>query len=102
MPRILPPVPPHFCCVFHLSRALETWDTQQKCGGTGGRMRGMRVHLGCDHAGYELVQHLVGHLSAAGHDVSDHGPTAYDEQDDYPPYCIRAAQAVVDDPGSLG
>jgi ribose 5-phosphate isomerase B len=65
-------------------------------------MRGMRVHLGCDHAGYELVQHLVGHLTTAGHDVVDHGPVAYDADDDYPPYCMRAAHAVVDDPGSLG
>lgn len=62
----------------------------------------MRVHLGCDHAGYELVQHLAGHLSAAGHEVVDHGPTAFDAADDYPPFCMRAAQAVVDDPRSLG
>ncbi|HZI98253.1 MAG TPA: ribose-5-phosphate isomerase [Actinomycetales bacterium] len=62
----------------------------------------MRVHLGCDHAGYELLQHLARHLRAGGHEVVDHGPAAYDERDDYPPYCLRAAQAVVDDPGSLG
>ena len=65
-------------------------------------MCAVRVHLGCDHAGYELVQHLVGHLTAAGHDVVDHGPAAYDAEDDYPPFCLRAARAVVDDPGSLG
>jgi ribose 5-phosphate isomerase B len=62
----------------------------------------MRVHLGCDHAGYELVRHLAAHLSAAGHEVVDHGPGGYDPDDDYPPFCLRAAQAVVDDPGSLG
>ena len=62
----------------------------------------MRVHLGCDHAGYELVQHLVHHLGAAGHEVVDHGPDRYDEQDDYPPFCLAAAAAVVADPGSLG
>ncbi|WP_427895944.1 ribose-5-phosphate isomerase [Kribbella sp. GL6] len=62
----------------------------------------MRVHIGCDHAGFELKNHLVQHLTAAGHDVVDHGPAAYDAVDDYPPYCLRAGQAVVADPGSLG
>ncbi len=62
----------------------------------------MRVHLGCDHAGFELVAHLVAHLGTAGHEVVDHGPPTYDPEDDYPPFCLRAAQAVVDDTGSLG
>ena len=62
----------------------------------------MRVHIGSDHAGFELRNHLVQHLTAAGHDVVDHGPVVYDAVDDYPPYCLRTAQAVVDDPGSLG
>ncbi|NUR95924.1 MAG: ribose-5-phosphate isomerase [Kribbellaceae bacterium] len=62
----------------------------------------MRVHIGSDHAGFELKNHLVQHLTAAGHDVTDHGPAVYDAVDDYPPYCLRTGQAVVDDPGSLG
>jgi ribose 5-phosphate isomerase B len=62
----------------------------------------MRVHIGSDHAGFELKNHLVQHLSAAGHDVVDHGPAVYDAVDDYPPYCLRTGQAVVDEPGSLG
>ena len=62
----------------------------------------MRVHLGCDHAGFELKEHLVGVLAPAGHEVVDHGPKAYHSQDDYPPYCLRAALATVQDPGSLG
>jgi ribose 5-phosphate isomerase B len=62
----------------------------------------VRVHLGCDHAGYELVQHLAGFLSAAGHDVVDHGPDRFDPGDDYPPFCLRTGEAVVADPGSLG
>jgi ribose 5-phosphate isomerase B len=65
-------------------------------------MCGVRVHLGCDHAGYELAQHLAGHLKAAGHEVVDHGPAQYDALDDYPPFCLRTARAVVDDRGSLG
>ncbi len=65
-------------------------------------MCGVRVHLGCDHAGYELAQHLVEHLKAAGHEVVDHGPAQYDALDDYPPFCLRTAHAVVDDRGSFG
>ena len=62
----------------------------------------MRVHLGSAHAGFELKQHLAVHLTAAGYDVVDHGAPAYDPDDDYPPYCLRTAAAVVAEPGSLG
>jgi ribose 5-phosphate isomerase B len=62
----------------------------------------MRVHLGSDHAGLELKTHLSQYLSEQGYEVVDHGPAEYDAEDDYPPYCIAAAQGVVSDPGSLG
>ena len=62
----------------------------------------MRVHLGSDHAGFELKAHLIAHLASLGHEPIDAGPSTYDAGDDYPPYCIAAAQAVLDDPGSLG
>ncbi len=62
----------------------------------------MRVHLGSDHAGYDVKQHLVTHLAGRGFEVVDHGPWALDPQDDYPPFCLRAALAVTEDPGSLG
>jgi ribose 5-phosphate isomerase B len=62
----------------------------------------MHVHLAADHAGFELKQYLVQHLTAAGHEVVDHGAYEYDALDDYPPFCFAAAQAVVADPGSLG
>jgi ribose 5-phosphate isomerase B len=57
----------------------------------------MRIHLGTDHAGLDFSRHLREHLTEAGHDVVDHGPTEYDPQDDYPSYCINAALAVVRD-----
>lgn len=62
----------------------------------------MRIHVGTDHAGFELKEAVVGHLRAAGHDVVDHGALRYDPEDDYPAYCIAAAEAVVADPGTLG
>jgi ribose 5-phosphate isomerase B len=57
----------------------------------------MRVHLGSDHAGFELKAHLVQWLREHGHEPVDHGPVAYDPEDDYPVYCLRAAAAVVAD-----
>jgi ribose 5-phosphate isomerase B len=62
----------------------------------------VRVYLGSDHAGFELKAQLVDRLTAAGHEVVDVGPAAFDAEDDYPPYCIEAARRVVADAGSLG
>jgi ribose 5-phosphate isomerase B len=57
----------------------------------------MRIHLGTDHAGLEFAKTLASHLTEAGHEVVDHGPTEYDALDDYPSFCINAAHAVVVD-----
>ena len=65
-------------------------------------MTPMRVHLGSDHAGLELNEHLLGWLRDNGYEPVDHGPFVYDALDDYPVFCIRAAAGVVADPGSLG
>ncbi|OKL49345.1 ribose-5-phosphate isomerase [Boudabousia marimammalium] len=62
----------------------------------------MRIHLGTDHAGFELKNTIKEHLQADGHEVVDHGALEYDPLDDYPAYCIAAAEATVADPGSLG
>lgn len=62
----------------------------------------MRVHIGGDHAAYELQRELVEWLGAEGHEVVDHGPTTYDELDDYPVFVLRAAEAVAGDPQSRG
>ncbi len=62
----------------------------------------MRVHLGSDHAGFHLKTVLVARLTQLGHEPVDHGPAAYDAVDDYPPFVLRAAQAVAAEPGSLG
>ena len=57
----------------------------------------MRIHIATDHAGLEFSEDLQNHLTAAGHDVVDHGPTSYEPLDDYPSFCINAAIAVVAD-----
>ena len=62
----------------------------------------MRVHLGSDHAGFELKKAIVARLTELGHEPVDHGPKEYDAVDDYPPYVLRAAEATAADTGSLG
>jgi len=62
----------------------------------------MRVHIGGDHAAYELLGELVAFLEAEGHEVTNHGPHEYDAQDDYPVFCLRTGEAVAADEGSLG
>src|SRR5512143_749768 len=62
----------------------------------------MRVHLGSDHAGFELKAAVSERLHELGHEPIDHGPPSYQPGDDYPPYIIAAAESTVGDPGSLG
>jgi ribose 5-phosphate isomerase B len=57
----------------------------------------MRVHLGSDHAGLDLKEHLLNWLADRGYEVVDHGPFVYDADDDYPVFCLRAAAGAVAD-----
>ena len=57
----------------------------------------MRIHIATDHAGLDFSRQVQQHLSEAGHEVIDHGPVEYDALDDYPAFCINAAQAVARD-----
>lgn len=60
----------------------------------------MRIHIATDHAGLDFSTQLQQHLAAAGHEVLDHGPVSYDPVDDYPAFCIKAAEAVMADAAS--
>jgi ribose 5-phosphate isomerase B len=62
----------------------------------------MRVHLGSDHAGFELKGALIARLGHLGHQAVDHGPVSYVSDDDYPPYVMAAAAATAADPQALG
>ena len=57
----------------------------------------MRVHLGSDHAGLELKERLTEWLLDHDHEPVDHGPFVHDPVDDYPVFCLRAAEAVAAD-----
>ncbi len=57
----------------------------------------MRVHLGSDHAGLDVKEHLLSWLAEHGYEPVDHGPFVFDALDDYPVFCLRAAKGVVAD-----
>ncbi|HZO37502.1 MAG TPA: ribose 5-phosphate isomerase B [Solirubrobacteraceae bacterium] len=53
----------------------------------------MRIAVAADHGGFELKQHVVETLAAAGHEVIDFG-TDSDASTDYPLYAEPAARVV--------
>ncbi|MEA3185330.1 MAG: ribose 5-phosphate isomerase [Ilumatobacteraceae bacterium] len=60
-----------------------------------------RIAIGADHAGYELKQHLIGVLTAGGHEVTDLG-TDSTEPVDYPAICAAVGRSVRDGNVELG
>lgn len=62
----------------------------------------MQLHIGTDHAGFEIKEQLVTYFRSKGYEVTDHGAHTYDPNDDYPAFCFAAGEAVVANPGSLG
>ena len=52
------------------------------------------IHIGTDHAGFELKEELVAMLQSHGYEVVDHGAYEFDEEDDYPDFIAPVAQAV--------
>ena len=62
----------------------------------------MKIHIGTDHAGFELKNKLVEYLNKLGHEITDHGAFTYDPNDDYPDYITPVAHAVSMDMQSLG
>jgi ribose 5-phosphate isomerase B len=59
------------------------------------------IHLGADHAGYELKEVLVNYLQKLNYEVIDHGANFYDEFDDYPDFVAPVGKAVSDRPNSV-
>lgn len=59
------------------------------------------VAFGCDHAGFELKEHLIERLRGAGHTIIDHG-TDSTESVDYPAFCAAAARSVRDGDADFG
>jgi ribose 5-phosphate isomerase B len=59
------------------------------------------ISFGCDHAGFELKQHLIAYVEAAGHHVIDHGTHSTDSVD-YLEFCSVAGKSVRDGEADVG
>ncbi|MDZ4167688.1 MAG: ribose 5-phosphate isomerase B [Coriobacteriia bacterium] len=61
----------------------------------------MRIHIGADHAGFELKERVRQTLDDLGHEVVDVG-THGEESVDYPDYAAAVAHAVADGEADFG
>ncbi len=62
----------------------------------------MTIHLGTDHAGFELKEKVKLFLIEKGYEIVDHGALTLVPGDDYPDFIRPAAEAVAEDPMSRG
>lgn len=53
----------------------------------------MTIHIGCDHAGFELKEKIKAMLQHQGQTVEDYGTYSTDSTD-YPDYAHKTAEAV--------
>jgi ribose 5-phosphate isomerase B len=60
----------------------------------------MTIHIGSDHAGFELKEKVKAMLQQQGHTIQDYGTHSLDSTD-YPDYAHKTAEAVVSS-GELG
>lgn len=60
------------------------------------------IHIGTDHAGFEMKEELKKFLEMKDYEVVDHGAYDFDEDDDYPDFILPAVVAVSEDVHSLG
>ncbi len=61
-----------------------------------------KIHIGSDHAGFELKQEIIKFLEKQEYEVIDHGAYEYDEDDDYPDYIYPVAKEVSMDSDTVG
>ncbi|HNW71633.1 MAG TPA: RpiB/LacA/LacB family sugar-phosphate isomerase [Candidatus Paceibacterota bacterium] len=62
----------------------------------------MKIYLGADHAGFELKEKLKVYLGELGYEVEDKGNSKYEQDDDYPDFIKKVAEAVSGDVESKG
>ena len=58
----------------------------------------MTIYLASDHAGFELKEKVKKFLGTAGYQTDDCGAFKLDENDDYPDFIKKAAEAVSKNP----
>lgn len=61
----------------------------------------MKIAIGCDHAGYELKDHLIQMLEDQGHEVQNYGTDGPDSVD-YPDFGHAVSTAVASGEKDLG
>ena len=61
-----------------------------------------KIHIGADHAGFDLKKELINFLEQKHYEVIDHGAFEYDENDDYPDFIFPVAKEVSLDQQSFG
>lgn len=61
----------------------------------------MKIALGCDHGGYQLMQKVKAHLTELGHETVDFGTYSLDSCH-YPVFGAKAAHAVAEGTCQLG
>jgi ribose 5-phosphate isomerase B len=61
-----------------------------------------RIHIGSDHAGFEMKEELKSFLETLEYEVIDHGAFEFDEDDDYPDFLFPVAESVAIDGQSRG
>ncbi len=52
------------------------------------------IHIGADHAGFEMKEEIRAHLESLGYEVVDYGAYEFEEDDDYPDFCSPVGEAV--------
>ena len=60
------------------------------------------IHVGADHAGFELKEFLKKSLIKKGYEVYDEGAHKLDKHDDYPDFAFKVAEEVSDNDKSKG
>lgn len=62
----------------------------------------MNIYIGSDHAGFILKEKIKEYLVSLKYEVIDKGAFELNPTDDYPDFIIPTAEAVANDPLSLG
>lgn len=59
----------------------------------------MKIYFAADHAGFEMKNALIEYVKELGYEVEDCGAYELNQNDDYPEFVKKAAQAVSDASG---
>jgi len=60
------------------------------------------IHIGSDHAGFDLKNAIIRFLEQKHYEVVDHGAYEFDADDDYPDFILPVAIAVAEDKDTRG